>query len=383
MLVLFGLTWRLWLGAGNFPKVPLLESLTGADLLVDWIAVALAAASALVLMTSSMRSFVRSQPPSSHSPVNTFVRTSAALFAVSLLGLFLLNQHRLQPWAWQFFLYAVFLILARRSDELILSARWLTASIYFFSAVSKFDYQFIYGLGSTMAQTLADVVGIEASEWINGVATGMPVFELLVAVLLLFTRTRKMGIILAAIFHSALIATLGPWGLGHHTGVLVWNVFFFLIATILFWPSAAEQEASTNSGLNPFLFAATIACVLYPLLPQCDHWLAWGLYSPNNSRCDLELVQENEAGEVVFQRIDLNKMSLEQLKVPIYPSARFQLGVAQAIAEKDNLSNRSRIVIKSRSNRFTGQRDSTVFNKDRMWNKGESSFFFNSKPRLR
>ena len=301
--------------------------------------------------------------------------------AASILCLFLLNQHRLQPWAWQFFLYAVLLTLAKQSGQLIVSARWLTASVYFFSAISKFDYQFIYGLGATMAQTLVETVGVDATGWISFIAASMPFFELLIAVLLIVRRTRKIGVVLAAMLHTALIATLGPWGLAHHLGVLIWNLFFFSITAILFWPSVAENDKSSTETTDALLLAVTIAMLLYPFFSCCDHWIAWGLYSPNNSRCELEALQANSAGEAVFQRVDLSKLSLDQLNVPLYPAARFQLGVAQAIQKKDNLGSRSRIVIKSKSNRFTGERKSTVFRADRTWDENNPAFFFNWKPR--
>ena len=377
VLVLIAVTFQLWLGVSDFPQIPLLQSLVNAPLIADWIALGTLFLSVSFLMVSSSRQVLQGGESRSGGK-NKIV---AAICAVSILCLFLLNQHRLQPWAWQFFLYAVLLTLARRSGELIAAARWLTASIYFFSAISKFDYQFIYGLGSTMAQTLAEIGGVDASEGMSFVAALMPVFELLVAILLMVRRTRKTGVLLAAMFHTALIATLGPWGLDHHLGVLVWNLFFFLIAATLFWPTVAVKDESAISRESALLFVMTIALVLYPIFPHCDHWIAWGLYSPNNSRCELETVAQSDEGEAVFQRIDLSKMSLKQLNVPLYPSARFQLGVALAFQQKDNLASRSRIVIKSKSNRFTGQRESTVFRTDRNWNKNKRPFFFNCTPR--
>ncbi len=379
VLVLIAVTFRLWLGVSDFPQIPLLVSFVGVPLIADWVALAILCAAVAFLMVGSFGQILGLQKNRNRDTT----RIAAAICAVALLSLFLLNQHRLQPWAWQFFLYAVLLTLATRSDELIASARWVTASIYFFSAVSKFDYQFIYGLGGTMAQTLAEVVGFEASEWMNLIAVLMPVFELLVAVLLIVGRTRKTGVVLAAVFHTALIATLGPWGLDHHLGVLVWNLFFFMIAAVLFWPATAEHDAPAQCRSNGPLLAMTIALLLYPILPNCDHWIAWGLYSPNNSRCALEAVQQDDESEAVFQRIDLGKRSLEQLNVPIYPAARFQFGVAQAVQKKENLVNRSRIVIKSRSDRLTGERESTLYNADRQWSKNNRVFFFNWKPRKR
>ena len=371
------MTWRLWVGAGDFPQVPLLLCLTGVPLLADWIALALTLISVSVLLIFSMRFLFQRALPVSHA----FYQITSALFSLSILCLFFLNQHRLQPWAWQFSLYAVLLITARRSDDLIVSARWVTASIYFFSAISKFDYQFLFGLGRRLALTITETVGAETSDWMNLIVATLPVFELLIALLLIVGRTRKTGIVLAAFFHTALIVTLGPWGLDHHTCVLVWNLFFLSITTILFWPTSAEQEVPAIVPYHRMMFTVTSIMVLYPLLPNCDHWLAWGLYSPNNSRCELEVVQENEQGETVFRRVDLSKMSLEQMNVPLYPEARFQLGVASAIQQQENLEGRSRIVLKSKSNRFTGQRTSTTFDESERWNSGQSRFLFNWQPR--
>lgn len=375
--MLIALTWRLWTGGSEFPQIPLLESLISAPLFADSVALVVLCLSVLFLLSASLLQILNRSP----SLNGNKIRIAAAIFSASILCLFLLNQHRLQPWAWQFFLFAMLLLLAKRSDELVTSARWVTASIYFFSAVSKFDYQFIFGLGGRLAQTLAEIIGVEASGWMSFIAAVMPVFELLVAVLLIVGRTRKTGVVLAAVFHTALIVALGPWGLNHHTGVLVWNLFFFAITAILFWPTVAEKNDSSSGQPSTLVFAVTLVMVLYPLLPHCDHWLAWGLYSPNNSRCDLEAVQENDEGETIFQRVDLSKMSLEQLKVPLYPAARFQLGVAQAIQEKDNLGSRSRIVIKSKSKRLSGLRESIVYDEDGHWNQHNRVFFFNWKPR--
>jgi hypothetical protein len=377
--VLIALTWRLWTGGSEFPQVPLLESLISAPLLADWVALLVLVLSVLFLLSASVPQLLKPR----QSWGGRTIKIAAAIFATSILCLFLLNQHRLQPWAWQFFLYSVLLLLAKRSDELIASARWVTASIYFFSAVSKFDYQFLYGLGEQLAQTLAEIVGVEASGWMSFLSGVMPVFELLVAILLIVGRSRKAGVILAAVFHAALILTLGPWGLNHHTGVLIWNLFFFAITAILFWPTIAEKNNPSGGGRDALLFAATLAMVLYPLLPQCDHWLAWGLYSPNNSRCELETIGQTDQGDTIFQRVDLSKMSLEQLNVPLYPQARFQLGVARAIQEKDNLGGRSRIVIKSKSNRFSGLRESSVYRVKNQWNQEKRAFFFNWKQRIK
>jgi len=236
-IILIGLTWRLWTGVSTFPKVPLLETLISVPLFADWIAMALLMFSVSWMISSAVSETWR--PTQSYRA--TKPRTAASIFLAAMLCLFLLNQHRLQPWAWQFSLYAVLMAVLGKPRDVIFSARWVTASIYLYSAVGKFDYQFIYGLGGRLAKTLTKTIGVAGEEWLNSAALAMPIFELLVAVLLISVRTRKIGVVMAVVFHGALIATLGPWGLNHHTGVLVWNLFFLLLTATLFWPTPSDQ----------------------------------------------------------------------------------------------------------------------------------------------
>ena len=379
-LILISVTWRLWTGTSNFPQVPLLEPLISAPLIVDWIALAATILSTISLLVRSIPTTLGLSATSESAQDSNTPRIAEYVFLAALLCLFLLNQHRLQPWAWQFFLYAALAALLRAPKDILFSARWLTASIYFYSAISKFDYQFVHGLGGRLAETLTASIGLETAGGLSIIPFTMPIFELLIAIALLTPRTRKIGVVMAGVFHGALIATLGPWGLDHHLGVLVWNFFFFLVTATLFWPGSTDLKGASEPLNRSLALVITIALVAYPLLPRVDHWLAWGLYSPNNSRCDLEVVQEDDDGEFVFERFDLGGLSLRQLNVPLYPDARFQLGVAQAIQKQQELS-RSKIVIRNKSDRFTGERESIAFEKDGEWGKTSDPFFFNSKPR--
>ncbi len=374
-ITMIGLTWRLWTGESNFPQIPLIQSLTPVPKFVDWIGL-------MILLSSCSWLMVESLSTAFGAPYTSRLnRIPAIFFVAAMLAMFALNQQRLQPWAWQFFLYAALIVVAKNRADMVHCARWLTASIYFYSAIGKFDYQFIYGLGGQLAGVFAATAGIASGNWLNVAAFAMPVFELLVAVLLVFAPDHKTGVVLAAVFHGALIATLGPWGLDHHTGVLVWNLFFFLITAILFWPLGRTATPATLFRIPPTVAILTVALTTYPLLPHVDHWLAWGLYSPNNSRCDLEVLQPNDDGEIIWQRVDLGSLSLQQLGVPLYPEARFQLGVATALRKERDQENNSRIILRSKSNRLTGQRRSLNFEESESWHNIHRSFFFNWKPR--
>ncbi len=64
----------------------------------------------------------------------------------------------------------------------------------------------------------------------------MPAFEMAVSLLLIFRKTRRIGLVGAVAIHAALLAILGPWGLDHSTIVLVWNGALILEDLLLFGP---------------------------------------------------------------------------------------------------------------------------------------------------
>jgi hypothetical protein len=420
-IVLVGLTWRLWTGTSDFPQVPLFSWLVDFPPIVDQLLSAGLMISCIILLTHSI-GFICFQAIACAVRINfsrktrvEIVTAATWLFIVSLAGLFLLNQHRLQPWAWQFMLYALIAVVTSgfqsahgphdqataaakdnprvfgvRSNDCITAARWFTASIYFHSAIGKFDYQFIHGLGRQLAEAGLELLGLGSILRFDLLPVSMPAFELAIAIVLLIAPLKKWGVIMAVVFHGTLLVTLGPWGMNHHTGVLVWNLFFAAITTVLFWPyffagpSTAEStpDKSLVERLPITIHSLILTTILvgYPLLPMCDHWLAWGLYSPNNSRADLEVIRPNEAEVSRFDRVDLGAKSLQALNIPLYPEARFQLGVAIAIEQSGELQSPCRIIIRSRSDRFTGKRESIDFSPTR-WQRSPVDFFFNWHPR--
>ncbi|MBC7817132.1 MAG: hypothetical protein IAG10_09620, partial [Planctomycetaceae bacterium] len=132
--------------------------------------------------------------------------------------------------------------------------RALTISIYFWSAVSKFDVGFYASHGQILVDALFQAVGINAAGWPASVkwwlAFSLPLGELLVAVGLCWPRTRQAALIAATALHIGLILALGPMGLGHRPGVLLWNVAFIGHDWLLFGvrtPSGGTTQARSSS----------------------------------------------------------------------------------------------------------------------------------------
>ncbi len=369
-LTLFAATWKLWTPQTEFPQVPLFGWAGSLPASVDWLAfgVLLGSLATLVWNATSRRSWLA--------------------FVVSLSVLIILDQHRLQPWAWQLLLMGIFfatfqasggrqppgsLESDRRTTRGLTPParllRGLTISIYFWSAVSKFDAGFYASHGQTLVEALFQSVSINAANWPPSVkwwlAFSLPLGELLVAVGLSWPRTRQAALIAATALHVGLILALGPLGLGHRPGVLLWNIAFIGHDWLLFGAQASGAASAPRfriedtGGLTPprspaqlsFRVAVCVtlfACV-WPITAGwglCDHWLAWSVYSTRIERVSVTLTDEgarrlpeSTRRLVVDGELRLDRWSLAALDVPVYPQLRFQFGVIEGLRRQYGVIN--------------------------------------------
>jgi hypothetical protein len=306
----------------------------------------------------------------------------ALLFVGGFAIAVILDQHRLQPWAYHLALIAILASAVEPKSRLML---WLMQSIYLFSALGKLDHSFAQSVGLDFCRVIDGwfATGL-ADDTLRRAAYGLPLGELLIAMGLAIPAVRKPAMLAAIAAHFALILLLGPTGLGHHAGVLVWNVFFAGL-WLLLWlyfpldrPTAAteppDDEAATapsrtSTGLTGWIVRAAIFLPLLEPLGLFDHWPAWGLYSPRNSRAVL-YVHDAMIGEVPaeleefllppddtgWRRVDIDQWSLESLDVPIYPQDRFQWGVAVAAIERLKIAGGFRLEVYSMADRTSGNR---------------------------
>lgn len=317
------------------------------------------------------------------SGVHRFPKTKFSCVAIGLALTFLCNQHCLQPWAWQTFIFAVLLLCFPNQTEFKRWASRIVISIYLFSAIGKFDYQFIHTLGDSFLNTLIDWVGAEKGmpdelrPWTVGL---FPAGELAIAIGLMFNRTRRIAAAAAIGLHIVLIAILSPLGLNHRPAVLIWNAMSILLVYWLFFSSSKtgigdatpQTKPARRDGLSTFGTVFGVIVLIGPLLRPVqlwDHWLAWGLYSPSNSRVEL-LVSESaqsklppsvaehlrSAETIGMLELKLDLWSLEELNAPIYPQARVQRSIADQFLNQHQLQQQARIKILGPSHPWTGRR---------------------------
>ncbi len=233
-------TRGLWLNQGDFPQVPWLAWGCSVPRSVD-----------LCLLMCVCGALIGISVTGSESRTN---RGSLLLFAGGLFGLLLLDQHRGQPWVYQLVLVAIVLALTphRLAFKLL---RLLTISIYVHSAISKCDASFCTGIGRSFLLTLSHLIPgpLPATDaWQTGAWPLLfPLGELLVAMGLIWPASRRWALWGACGMHLLLVVVLGPWGLNHSHGVLIWNFFWLVQNLILFsnpLPTVTISDAKSSAG---------------------------------------------------------------------------------------------------------------------------------------
>ncbi len=381
-LTLMVTTWPLWIPQKFFPQVPLI-SFAGdlpRPLERGLLGVLIVSLGYMIVFSHSMRR-----------------RLAGLMMGLSLFGLICIDQHRMQPWVWQFLVLSFVLTLA---DDLnaISAWRWLIIGIYAWSGWSKIDVGFCGQHGQILIDQLFKSIGLSDGirNWpdVNRfrMAAAIPVFELLVAGGLCWSRTRRWAVFGTALIHIGLLLALGPLGLNHRPGVLAWNVFFLVQNGILFLSptvgrnhrshtqdgSAIQESTKPNfaAGRSSLGIGAAwtivVATLLWPLLEPfglCDHWPAWAVYAATPERVSVLLHEEELAklperirpylgspsGIDSWYPLRIDRWSLDALYAPIYPQDRFQIGVALGLVRKFHL-DQIRIVVEGPANRWTGKR---------------------------
>ncbi len=359
---MFSATWKLWLpvfDATAYPVVPL-----AGPQATPWI---LTGASVIVFVGLVTAIIGR--------------RLAWWIVAAGLAVSFLLDQHRLQPWAYQLSILAL-LFATMKGDPL---RRWMipfAASVYIYSAAGKFDYQFAYTVGQDFLSAIFGVVGglPESFDKSDRAAMTMffPAVELAAGIACLFRKVRPIAGVVLIGMHATLIGILGPWSLDHSHGVLVWNVALAFQAywwMVRGWSDHKSDSLIPSSSKASFVAVTVVIFAMIAPLGErrglWDHWLSWSLYSPHTSRVDVQLhvsateklttaqqkfLEADDDGDG-WRTFSIPKWSLTGRGVPVYPQSRYQLALVRRWIRDRGLTDDIRLAIKSVSDRQTGQRE--------------------------
>ena len=436
-LALIAVTLRLWFAASDFPAVPFLSFLIDVPRIVDRILSGLVVTSLLIdSVVTALRIFRRCDSVT----LVQVGRTCDVVFVLSALTLILLNQHCLQPWMYHFLVLTPLLsISARRTDATSaleqfdkgrcsvsgssdFSRRaiiWLTASIYMWSAWSKIDTGFFHSHGPKFVSAVCEATGLSTQFWSDRTwviaAALLPVCELVVGATLLFRRSRAYGLAASLAMHLLLMVAVGPWGLNHEAGVLLWNGYFIMQNVILFIAerrSDARSAQPRNDALvgssfcswgskgNPQsgILVVLLWVILFPAVRAvgyCDTWPAWAVYASSPARIlvqvrhdKVERLPKTMQQYVERRRINdgwswlrIDLWSLTATGTPIYPEDRFQLAVACSVVSESGMGEEVRIIHEGDSDRWTGERELTDVVGEAEISELARKFLLNTTPR--
>jgi len=420
-------TWPLWWPPVNvgaelasarwlFPQVPLIAAARELPVWLDRVAVV---CWLLGLLGQTLAGLWLAWGPSRNNSANArpwswLLQASVVCCLVAWPVLVVSNQHRFQAWAYLAWWIGLFWLLASRmsgkvpSDPLgfVTRWRWLAISVYFYSAVSKFDVTFLQSLGNQFATALWNLVSLSDlpmdTVWPSSLIFLFPLGELFLALGLGSGYLRRSFCLLAFVMHGLLLLILGPWGLQHQPGVLIWNLFFIGQAYLLFWPTEREKPCEDTERPRSSRLAnlALYVVLLWPLTQPwgwCDHWPAWELYAPRGNRIQVFLAspawesatdlaefaadQPSEQHGPIWRELRLDQWSLQQLHAPIYPQDRFQLGVAEYVLERVPQEQYVLIQWYGPADRWSGKREQRLLRGRREVKEFGQRFFWNTRPR--
>jgi hypothetical protein len=365
-LAMLALSWPLWVGDGEIPRVPFIPpGLATVPPAASW---GLFGALLIAVAASAVG----------------IARRATSWVAIGLMTtLILVDQHRFQPWTYQYLMTSL-LLAAMPEREGLRYARWWFVAIYAHSGLSKLDVSFCEGLGYLLVKTAATPFGLDPSGWPGRwramAVLAMPAGEIAVAALLALPATRKIGRAGAAAVHLALLGILGPWGLRHSTIVLIWNAATMVEVWIAFGPDLATvrrvaDETGTAVGRAArVLFWVAVVLPLGERLGLLDAWPSHALYAGHVERTDVYLLGDEldaypesirrhaePGGPGGWRRLNLTAWSRAMRGTPVYPSARACNGLAEGLAARYGGRLVILVVQHGRADRWTGRRDAVEF----------------------
>lgn len=393
LLLLVGVSWRLWLPPGEFPQIPWWSALCDLPGGVD--------VGLLVLLMGGCAAAVVAPATAGAT------RWSLGVAAAALAGLLLLDQHRLQPWAYHLGLCSVILSAAPNAAGLR-CCRILVVSLYLWSGWSKVDPEFLDRHGQMLLEGALRALGQSAALWSDlarrWAAALMPAGELLIGTALAWPRLRRWGLGGSIAMHLLLLAALGPWGLGHEPAVLLWNAVFLVQNWLLF---ARDQDAvlretpplSEHPPGNWVAMGVAVAAAALPILNPVDwfdHWPSWSVYS-SRPEAMVVFVRDQAVARLPkslqrrvapplplaeWRRVGLDQWSFDVLGVPPYPQGRWRLAVAAALADQTGLNDDElRVELQRRTGWWSRQWETILLHGRGAVARELESFRVNTRPR--
>ncbi|MFT5124618.1 MAG: hypothetical protein ACI97B_003254 [Verrucomicrobiales bacterium] len=328
------LSWRLWTGAHQFPAVPVLP-VALPRMLDAWLFVGL-------LLSLSVYVVL---------PSRTWI--TAALGC--LVMLVLLDQMRLQPWAYQ---YALMLLpfYFFQPDQPRIGAkslydlqRLVVAGVYFWSGVHKLGPGFDHLFRTYLASGLLEASSTSLHPLVLASGHAIPWIEILIGIGLLLRPTARWAGGLAMITHVVILGMIGPLGKDVNSVVWPWNLAMMALVALLFFPGVGIGWRALGQGRLRYLTGLLLLLVglmpMFSLFSRWDRYLSFHLYSGQQQRIVVffdkaaaaqlpaDIQPWTQASALPgYRELNLNSWAMTEMNVPVVSEDRIMLALAQRIA---------------------------------------------------
>lgn len=351
--------WTSW--SRQFPRTPVVDILSPTGAMVAEFVL-----SSLILI-AILGALVRSQ------------RASLFITAIIILliPLVALDQTRLQPWVYQYWLLLLVFALSSsdspnedKDQRTIALTQVVVAALYFWSGAQKLNYTFAHETVSNLLAPVQNALGFRFPS--TAIAVVVAVAEIFTGVALHFRRTRKVAVAVAVAMHAGVLALL--ISRGYNQVVWAWNFILILLNVLLFWNCEVFAGQLFRGGQRleskaRVALLVVLACVILPALSFAGWWdmyLSGALYSGNTEiaviKVDLAMQEKlppdaratiftTGAGETV---LPLQEWSLRELKVPAYPQMRVYRQIANQICTLSGDPKQTGLIVRGRPNIWNG-----------------------------
>ncbi len=232
-------------------------------------------------------------------------RSGLLWLAVLALGILVLgDQTRLQPWVYQYGLMLWVLGCSRESPIGQEGLRIVIIAIYFWAGYHKLAPSFESVWKENFAAPLLATLEGKSQESVANLYRYVPYIEMATGLLLLFSKTRIVGVAMGCLMHLGILAMLGPIGpYGNSTNVVIWpwNIVMILLLIFLFAPKrrATPEEAWKVSWWIPRAVVILVAALVL-VMPmrnasgKWDNYPSFHLYSGVGERFIMIVMPQGE-----------------------------------------------------------------------------------------
>ena len=284
--------------------------------------------------------------------VGIFPKSKVILVATIAVELFscLLDQLRWQPWEYQYLLTFLFFFFYHKNQKQFLNYfSFLIVATYFFSGLHKLNGGFLYTVWEKMI--LIRFIGFELNQIQNIIVhyagLALPIFEILAALGLLFSKNKRLFALLLIIMHIFILIFLSPIGINYNSIVWPWNALMIFYLIILFCHNSATISfRNLLSGYNKIPFAIIAILPLLSFFELYDNYLSFNLYSGklNSFRiCVDEAKVDDELNEYLSKNnyycgskasISVDAWAMKEMNVALYSEERIYLDFRKRWIEK-------------------------------------------------